>query len=93
MPIIKVIDKNLLEADEEYVAHQCNCLTVTSHGLAKTIADIYPWADVYRCRQPSGTRNCAIEKDREKPGTIKIIESPKGEKKIICMFLERKQNT
>ncbi len=86
MPIIKIVQGDLLEAREEYIAHQCNCCTVTAHGLSAVIAKKYPWADVYSQRAAIGTRNCA--KQRDVPGTIKIVESPANSRKIICMFAQ-----
>lgn len=39
---------SILEATETHIAHQCNCLTVGSFGLAKKIFDKYPEANTYR---------------------------------------------
>jgi hypothetical protein len=38
---------NLVEKKNvDAIVHQCNCLTVKSHGLSKQIARKFPWADV-----------------------------------------------
>jgi hypothetical protein len=65
MPIIKIVQGSLLDATEEYIEQQCNCVTVKSHGLSQQISDKYPWANVYKRRTQIGSRNCA--KDRSTP--------------------------
>ena len=39
---IKVINGNLLEAQEQYIIHQCNCVSVNAKTLAKQLFDKYP---------------------------------------------------
>lgn len=39
---MKIIKCNLLDADAQYIAHQCNCCSQGSAGLAKKIFDCYP---------------------------------------------------
>ena len=41
---------NLLDAREQYIAHQCNCVTVSAKGIAKHIFDRFPWSDCYAHR-------------------------------------------
>ena len=53
---------------------QCNCLTITSHGLSKTLAESFPHGDTYEGRRAIGRRNCAIQEDRVEPGSIDILE-------------------
>lgn len=48
---MKVKDGNLLDADEKYIAHQCNCVSLFSKGLAKQIFDKYPCADTYTSKK------------------------------------------
>ena len=93
----QIIEGNILDAKEQYIAQQCNCLCVIPHGLSKAIADKYPWGDPYKTRTKM-TRNCAIPEDRDTPGTIRVLRSPTrdggeggegGEgKSIICMFAQ-----
>lgn len=80
---MKIIQGNLLTSDEPIIAHQCNCVTTNSFGLANSIAQVYPWADHYLHRRISYA-NYAIYEDRDVPGTIKIYNN--GQKIIICMF-------
>jgi len=85
----KIVKGDILNAEEDYIAQQCNCLTITSHGLSNTIADKYSWGDPYKHRTRM-TRNCAIEEDRDTPGTIRVLRDPKGisSKAIVCMFAQ-----
>jgi O-acetyl-ADP-ribose deacetylase (regulator of RNase III) len=89
MVILKIINGDLLTSGEQYIAHQCNCVTVRAHGLSKSIADRYPYADVYAKRKPiTSTRNTA--KDTSVPGTIEICSPPSSsnDPHIICMFAQ-----
>jgi hypothetical protein len=57
------------------IVQQCNCLTVKTHGLSQSIAERYPWANLYATRRPLGHRNLAIKADRGRPGTIRILSN------------------
>lgn len=48
--MIPTINQSLLEANTKYIAHQCNCVTQNSAGIAKSIFDKFPWANEYRRR-------------------------------------------
>jgi hypothetical protein len=85
---MKIINKDILQSTEKYILQQCNCLTVRPHGLSKTLSDKWSWADPYSYRKSLNNRNLAIESDRDKPGTIKILSSPYNDKAIICMFAQ-----
>lgn len=43
---MKIIKGSLLEAAEQYIAHQCNCTSVGVAGLAYHIFHMYPKANV-----------------------------------------------
>jgi O-acetyl-ADP-ribose deacetylase (regulator of RNase III) len=49
--MIQEIDSSLLEAPEQYILHQCNCLTNRSAGLAKSVFERFPYANIYAERQ------------------------------------------
>lgn len=83
---MKIIEGDILNSQEEYIVQQCNCLTITSSGLSKTLADKWSWADPYSKRRRIGSRNLAIEEDRDAPGTIRILSS--NDKNVICMFAQ-----
>lgn len=76
------IQGDLLLVDADYIVHQCNCLTVRSHGLAKTIAERRPYADIYAERTPMGRRNCAVPEQRGKPGSIAV------RKDVVCLLAQ-----
>jgi hypothetical protein len=57
------------------IVQQCNCLTVKPHGLSQSIAERYPWANLYATRRSLGHRNLAIEADRGIPGTLQIMSN------------------
>lgn len=84
MPIVKIIEGDLLKAKEYHIAQQCNCVTVRSHGLSKSIANKWPDADIYAKRKSIKGRNCAIT--RSIPGTIQKCNAKN--KVIICMFAQ-----
>lgn len=67
---------NLLDAREQYICHQCNCVTYTAAGVAAQLFEKYSYADCYSTR---------IEAD--KPGTIHYAKgSEPCEANIINMF-------
>lgn len=66
----------------DFIVQQCNCLTVKSHGLAESIARIFPDADTYSKRKPIGARNLSVPEDRGTPGSISI------HKKVINMYAQ-----
>jgi len=72
----RIVVGDLLDAQEEYILQQNNCIGCKPHGLSKTIADKYPYADPYTRRRRVGNRNMAIPEDRPVPGTIELFRSP-----------------
>ena len=71
---IEYVDGDLLVFKTDIIVQQCNCLTITSHGLSKTIADKYPEADIYKNRHRIGNRNLSVVADRGVPGTCILTE-------------------
>lgn len=67
-----IIYGDLLDFKCDVIVQQCNCLTVKSHGLSKSISDKWPEADIYSKRNKQ-TPNLAIKQDRGTPGTCLII--------------------
>jgi O-acetyl-ADP-ribose deacetylase (regulator of RNase III) len=63
---------DLLEARQQVIVHQINCLCTRPHGLAASIAARFPYANVYGQRRPVGCRNFAVEADRGTPGDIAV---------------------
>src|SRR5579862_2431257 len=70
---------DVLKATEEYIVHQCNCVTTTTAGLATAISKQFPFANPYSNRRPDPNRpsRCQQE-DAAKPGTRQIWRSEDG---------------
>jgi O-acetyl-ADP-ribose deacetylase (regulator of RNase III) len=66
---------NLLDADEQYIAHQCNCTSFYSAGIAHDIFKKYSYSDTYKDRKVDDI-----------PGTIKIMGNGTDQRYIINMF-------
>lgn len=47
---IEIITGDLLDAKEQYIVHQCNCITNKAAHLAKSVFDRFPYADIYVAR-------------------------------------------
>lgn len=75
--MIEVINGDLLDATEQYIGHQTNCLSKSAAGLAKSIFDKHPYANSYLNR---------IEEDDL--GTIKIFGNGTTERFIINMYAQ-----
>lgn len=72
MPLT-IEEGDLLESKEQFIAHQCNCVTKISKGIASTIFQKHPVANTYQFRtKPS------------KPGTIDVFEDAK----VINMYAQ-----
>lgn len=84
---MQVVKGDILDAKEDYILQQCNCLTVRAHGLSADLARKFPYADIYATRRPIGNRNVCIEEDRSTPGSYEILSDPEETSPaIICLF-------
>lgn len=72
--MVTIVKGDLLQAPDDYIVQQCNCLTVRAHGLSAAIAVKFPEANVYKQRRGVGQRNLAMLEDRGKPGTIVVMD-------------------
>lgn len=71
--MVEIINGDLLESGCDIIVHQLNCITVRSLGLSKSIAEKYPYADVYSKRKPVNKyKNVALKEDWGVPGTIAV---------------------
>lgn len=68
---------NILDAEEEYIIHQCNCVTVEAAGLAFFLFKKYPYANDYARRR--------FTQKMDTPGTIKI-HGDNMKRKVINAF-------
>lgn len=77
--MFKVIDGNILNATEQYVAHQCNCKTRTNaSGVAAVIFSAWPWSEVYLNR----TEDSDL-------GSISIHGNGEDQRYIINMYAQK----
>ncbi len=75
--MIKEVSGNLLTATEQYIAHQCNCVSNYAAGLAKDIFTRYPYSDIYTKRLI-----------RHNPGSIEICGDGESQRFIINMMAQ-----
>lgn len=69
---IREIVGDLLTVEADYIAHQANCVSVGSHGLAAAIFAKWPETDCYARRRAGDRRDVAAPTWRDAPGTIAI---------------------
>lgn len=79
---------DLLDAEEEYILQQCNCVACKPHGLSAAIAKRFPFADPYSLRRPMPERNFAVKEDQPTPGSIQLLDNEDCSKKVICLFAQ-----
>ena len=76
--MIEFVEGDILNAKEKYICHQCNCFSKGSAGLAKSLFDRYPYANIY-----------ATRREPSKSGTIHIAGDGHRERYVINMFAQR----
>ena len=67
--IVTIVNGDLLEATEPFIAQQCNCVTVHAHGLSESIFSKFPYANVYAQRE-KGKGNRTTKPSI--PGTVSV---------------------
>ena len=80
---VTTIQGDILNAKDEVIVKKVNCLCIKPHGLSKTIADKYSYANVYGQRRQLGKRNLSIKEDRGTPGNIVISKDPQNKGPIV----------
>lgn len=73
--MIKIVKGDLLTATEQYIAHQCNCISKQSAGLARFLFMEYPYADTYFTRDKTSV-----------PGSIDILGNGLDQRYVINMY-------
>ena len=83
---------DVLKATEEYIVHQCNCITTRGGGLAMMIAQKFPYAAPYVHRRPyPGRFPRCLPEDEAKPGTIQVWRGEEeGQPAFIGLFAQYK---
>lgn len=77
--MIPIINQSLLEANTKYIAHQCNCKSNYSAGLAKSIFTKFPYSDTYKDRIYTGYNF---------PGRIDVLGNGEDNRFIINMYIQ-----
>ncbi len=91
--IIQEKSGDILNSNEKFIAQQCNCVTIKSHGLSAVIAQKWPWANPYSSRTPTKPGNNSANNDsRDIPGSVRILRNPSASNDasahIICLFAQ-----
>lgn len=76
--MVKLVIGDLLDAEEQYIAHQCNCVTPKASGLALYLYNKFPYSNVYLRR--------GIDNHHDKPGTIQVSGNGEDKRYVINMF-------
>ena len=84
MPI-QIITGDIIESKEKYICHQCNCLTNHAAGIAKTIFERFPYADIYASRKGTQYDPKHLIPGHE-PGKIIVCGNGKDQRYIVNMF-------
>lgn len=79
--MVEIIDGDIVRATEQYICHQCNCVTNRAAHLAAYVFQHFPYADVYKGRSfphqpgPGGM-----------PGDI-VIRGNGGDQRLVIAML------
>ena len=79
---LKVINGNLLDATEDFIAHQCNCSSTNAKTLAEQLFKKYDYADSYKKRVKNNKMTYHV------PGTIEIFGNGHENRYIINMYAQ-----
>lgn len=81
---MQTIRKDIRITECEYILEQCNCLTVSPHGLSSVLEATFPGTCPYLQRKAL-RGNVARRDDRSTPGTCEVTYSDKN---IVHMFAQ-----
>jgi len=77
---MKIVSGNILEAEEKYIVHQLNCVSIGAGGLAYHLFDKFPYADVYKTRSESNPHRV------DTPGDIVICGNDIDQRYVIGIY-------
>lgn len=72
--------------EAQYIAHQCNCLTINSAGMAESIFNAFPWSNIYAERSIDIDYKKLPEGNR--PGDIVIRGNGTDQRYVINMIAQ-----
>jgi hypothetical protein len=71
---LEVKQGNLLDAQENYIVHQCNCTGKKGKGSSEQMFNRYPYADIYSGRQkPDTPGTCIVKSQAGKPTIVNLL--------------------
>jgi len=76
---VSIIIGDITKSNAKYIVQQNNCVGTKSHGLSKTLFDLYPYANIYEERRLHGKRGI--------PGTIIIRGDPLHNQRYVVNML------
>ena len=79
--MIDKTNQSILNVEDQYIVHQLNCLTNRSAGLAKSMFDKFPYANVYAYRTYPHTPG-----ESERLGSIVVRGNGKDQRYIIGIY-------
>lgn len=92
---VRVRSGDLLEAREDAIVQQNNCISLRAHGLSAFIARRWPSADPYALRAPGRSArggfwpNTAAPEARPAMGTSLLLETKeRGRPRVACLFAQ-----
>lgn len=73
-PNLEVVSGDLLAAEEQYICHQCNCVTTHGKYLSASLFERFPYADIYSNRTSHGEPgNIIIRGDPDRRWVIALL--------------------
>jgi len=84
--MLKVINGDIFDSTEKYIAHQCNCVSNKAAYLAYDIFNKYPYADIYSSRRIFKHDQAMIFGKTETPGEIVIRGNGKDQRYVIAIL-------
>ncbi len=64
--MFKIVDGDIFDSEEDFLCHQCNCVTTRSAHMSKAVFTRFPYADIYTPREN--------REQPDMPGTIVVAE-------------------
>jgi O-acetyl-ADP-ribose deacetylase (regulator of RNase III) len=79
--MLETVNRSILDADEQYIVHQLNCVTNHAAGLALAIFQRFPYADVYSQREYPHTPT-----SDEQPGNIIVCGNGEDQRFVVGIY-------
>ena len=71
-----IVADNIFNSTEDYLCHQCNCVTTRAAHMAEAVFTKYPYSDIYTNRE-----------GKDEPGTIMVTGNKgKDQRQVVNML-------